>query len=241
MSINYYHNEALETIARKIIAMYNPNLLYSPSLIPVEDIIEKSYGLTLEYQYIRKNGRILGETIFEDAEVPIYEHGENEGYKLIPVKAGTIIIDASLLNEQSNSGRLRFTCAHELAHWVIDKNYFTQLGETANLSSKTMNAEFSGDFLDYNVSRQKPTAEPGDFSAAKTNKAKIIRSSDTGAAIERQANRMASRILMPKCTVKPAFYEARKNTANTASYLAELYGVSKQAMVIRLNEMGLLR
>ena len=227
MSINYYHDEALETIARKIIALYNPELLYAPSLIPVEDIMEKAYGLKLEYQYIRKNGRILGETVFEDAEIPIYERGNNEGYKLISVKAGTVIIDASLLHEQSNSGRLRFTCAHELAHWVIDKNYFTQLGETANLSSNTMNVEFSDELS-------------GDVGAKLSNSEKAVRSSDTGAAVERQANRLASRILMPKCTVKPAFHEARRNKSNIASYLAAMYGVSNQAMQIRLNEMRLL-
>ena len=229
MRFNYYNDEALETIARKVISKYDPTLLRKPSPIPVEDIMEKAYGLTLEFQYIRKNGRILGETVFEDAEVPIYEHENNEGYKLIPVKAGTVIIDASLLHERSNSGRLRFTCAHELAHWVIDKNYFTQLGETANLSSSIMDTEFADEFLDYDDLQRKDKIT-----------AKVVRSSDTDDAIERQANRMASRILMPKCTLKPAFHQARNNTPNIIGHLATLYGVSKQAMQIRLEEMGLL-
>ena len=229
MKFNYYSDEALETIARKVISKYSPALLRKPSLIPVEDIMEKAYGLTLEFQYIRKNGRILGETVFEDAEVPIYEHENNEGYKLIAVKSGTVIIDASLLHERSSSGRLRFTCAHELAHWVIDKNYFTQLGETANLSSNTMDTEFAEEFLDYDeLQRKIKTME------------KVVRSSDTDNVIERQANRMASRILMPKCTLKPAFHQARNNTSNIIGHLATLYGVSKQAMQIRLEEMGLL-
>jgi len=221
MNFNYYRDEALEAIARRVISKYDRALLYKPSLIPVEDIMEKAYGLTLEYQYIRKNGRILGETVFEDAEIPIYDQEGNEGYKTIAVRAGTVIIDASLLHEGSSSGRLRFTCAHELAHWVIDKNYFTQLGETANLSSSIMDTEFSDDFSYVNT--------------------KIVRSSDTDDAVERQANRMASRILMPKCTLKLAFHQACDNhTPNIINYLAELYGVSKQAMKIRLEGLGLL-
>lgn len=238
MNFNYYNDEALETIARKVISQYDPSLLYKPSIIPVEDIMEKVYGLTLEFQYIRNNGRILGETIFENAKVPIYERENNKGYKLISVKAGTVIIDASLLHEKSSSGRLRFTCAHELAHWVIDKNYFMQLGETANLSSSAMGVEFADEFLDYDALQR--LTECSKSNSKKTNTTRAIRSSDTDAAIERQANRMASRILMPKCTLKPAFYSACNNVANVVAHLAMIYGVSKQAMQIRLEELGLL-
>jgi|GEM_PF-125130 len=232
MKFNYCNDEALETIARNVISKYDPALLKGPSSIPIEDIMEKVYGLTLEYQYIRKNGRILGETVFEDAEIPIYEHGCNGGYKLISVKAGTVIIDASLLHECGSSGRLRFTCAHELAHWVIDKKYFMQLGETANLSSNVIDTEFADEFLNYDA-----LYNNAEYRVNVHEKA--VRSSDTDDAIERQANRMASRILMPKCTLKPAFYQAY-NTSNVVSDLAALYGVSKQAMQIRLEEMRLL-
>lgn len=207
----YRHDEALETIARSIISQYDPALLTLPSLIPVENIMEKVYGLSLEYQYIRNNGRILGETVFVDAMIPIYEFRDSEGYTLIPVKAGTVIIDASLLHKRSN-GRLRFTCAHELAHWIVDKNYFTQLGETAAMTSKT----------------------------AATISRTINRSSESDAIVERQANRLASRILMPKCTLKAAFHNVRDTASDVSAYLAGLYGVSKQAMNIRLNEIGLL-
>ena len=45
---------------------YDTILFYGdPQPIPVEEIIE-SYGISLEYQYLRKNGRILGKTIFDD-------------------------------------------------------------------------------------------------------------------------------------------------------------------------------
>jgi Zn-dependent peptidase ImmA (M78 family) len=192
-------DEALEVMARKIVSKYDPALLYAPAPIPVESIMEKVYGLTLEFQYIRKNGRILGETVFEDSMIPIYERGS--GYKLVPVRAGTVIIDASLLDKRRN-GRLRYTCAHELAHWVIDRTYFTQIGESAAMT--------------------KPAA----------------RSSATDTAVERRADRLACRILMPKQTVKMAFYQ--HGAGRSAAALAELFGVSRQAMEIRLTGMGLL-
>jgi len=134
-----YHNNALEVIARNVIMTYNPRLLTAPAPIPVETIIERVYGLTLDFQFIRNNGRVLGETVFEDAMVPIYER-EGGGYKLLPVKAGTVIIDASLLDCRGD-GRFRFTCAHELAHWIIHKDYYTQLGETAASTVRSSEAD----------------------------------------------------------------------------------------------------
>ena len=202
MNFHQYRYEALEVIARQIISKYDRNLLNEPAPIPVELIMERVYGLTIEFQYIRKNGRILGETVFEDCMIPIYERRNNEGYKLVPVKAGTVIIDASLYNNRSD-GRFNYTCSHELSHWVIDKNYFTQLGETAAMTKKA------------------------------------LRSSETNAAVERQANRLGSYILMPKGTVKMAYYRHRTDN-NVVAALADLFAVSRQAMEIRLNEMGLL-
>jgi len=202
MSICPYRKEALEAIARKVISQYDPRLLHAPSPIPVESIIEQVYGLTMEFQFIRSNGRVLGETVFETAMVPIYERGNGGGYKLIPVKAGTVIIDASLIHNRGD-GRFRFTCAHELAHWVLHKEFYTQRGETAAMTS-------------------------------------AARSSETDAAIERQADLLGCYLLMPKGAVKMAFYNTNGSAGNKTTALAELFGVSRQAMQIRLEEMRLL-
>lgn len=201
MNPRYYRTEALETIARMVISKHDPFLLDAPAPIPVETIMERIYGLKLEFQFIRNNGRVLGETVFEDAMVPIYERKNQEGYKLIPVKAGTVIIDASLIGNRGD-GRFRYTCAHEPAHWVIHKELYTQSGETA---AKTLAA----------------------------------RSSEADKAIEWQADRLGSYLLMPKGVVKMAFYRSR-NCGAVIDTLAQLFGVSHQAMEIRLNEMCLL-
>lgn len=199
----YPHNDfTLENIARRIILQYDPDLLRNPAPIPVDAIMEKVYGLTLVFHHIRNNGRVLGETVFEDAMIPIFERKNREGYKLIPVKAGTVIIDSSLLNCQ-NDGRFYYTCGHELVHWVTDKKYFTELGETAAMT-------------------------------------KVARSSELDRKIERQADRMTSYLLMPKGTVKIAFFQNYRSKDVTA-VLAKLFNVSRQAMKIRLTEMGLLQ
>ena len=120
----YYREQALERIARDVITAYDPRLYYgSPVAIPIEDIIE-AQGLVLEYQYLRNNGRVLGETIFDDGLTAIYDR-ENHRYDLLPVKGGTILIDCSLCEEEASTGRLRFTCAHELGHWLLHKKLFS--------------------------------------------------------------------------------------------------------------------
>lgn len=132
----YYREQALERIARDVITAYDPRLYYgSPTAIPIEDIIE-AQGLVLEYQYLRNNGRVLGETIFDDGLTAIYDW-ENHRYDLLPVKGGTILIDCSLCEEEASTGRLRFTCAHELAHWLLHKRLYSGTGESAAMMTGT--------------------------------------------------------------------------------------------------------
>lgn len=136
MRTPYYREQALEGIAREVIAAYDPNLYYGvPRMIPIEDIIE-AQGITLEYQCLRKTGCVLGETIFDDGGAIIYDY-DIPGYTVIAVKGGTILIDSSLCREDASTGRLRFTCAHELAHWLLHKRLYSGTGESAAMMTGT--------------------------------------------------------------------------------------------------------
>ena len=194
-----YRDQALEAIARRAIKAHDAALLSSPSTIPIEEIIG-TCGLEIDYQYIRNNGRILGETIFDDTVIPVYDK-DNAQYSLICVRRGDVIIDASLLPPRK-IGRLRFTMAHELAHWLIHQEIYTGSGENAAMTSKP------------------------------------AKSSDADAAIERQADRLACFLLMPAGQVKTAFYHHHNHT-DPAAVMANLFGVSRQAMDIRLRELRL--
>ena len=59
------------------------------------------------------------------------------GYTVIAVKSGTILIDSSLCREDASTGRLRFTCAHELAHWLLHKRLYSGTGESAAMMTET--------------------------------------------------------------------------------------------------------
>jgi len=201
MEYRFYREQALETIAHNLIKDFDAALLYSPTAIPIEDIIEKRYKLTIIYQHIRKSGKVLGETAFDDTFVAVYDK-EDGRYLWLPVKRGTIIVDAGLLTP-SKYGRLRFTLAHELAHWIIHQYIYAGSGQTAAM-------------LKY-----------------------ITKSSEVDKYVERQADNLGSLILMPAGQVKMGYYHNRSSLDPTET-LANVFGVSKPAMEIRLKELRLI-
>ena len=137
-----YRLEAIETIGRKILLEYDRTLLEGPpQAIPVETIIETKFNLTLEYHTLRKNGSVLGETIFDDGAAILYDRTERQ-YRLIAVKAGTILIDERLCIDRL-LGRMRFTCAHELGHWVLHQKLYSGTGDVAAYDGKTSSDDYT--------------------------------------------------------------------------------------------------
>lgn len=199
----YIPEATLEAIARKAIKDFNPALLIGQARpIPVEKMIEEMYGLEIEYQVIRKDGRILGATVFEDEYVPVFIE-EIGKYNLVRFKKGTIILDASLLRCHDD-GRLRFTMAHELAHWLIHKELYSGNSAVASMVKN------------------------------------IHKSSDVNPAVEWQADKLSSYILMPSGILKTAFYHCHGTPDNIIATLAKQFCVSKKAMEIRLKDRRLI-
>jgi len=203
MSDKLYRAATLEAIARRTIKEYDASLITGePRAIPIEEIAEQHCRLDVEYRCLRKNGIVLGCTVFNDTLLPVYNM-ELKHYELIAVKGGTIVIDAGLLDDRTD-GRLRFTFAHEVAHWLIHKENFSGTGVAAASATKT--------------------------------------SLEENSSAEREADILASALLMPAPQVKKAFYHnvnASRDKDQTAA-LAELFGVSKQAMGIFLKDHRLI-
>lgn len=180
--------------------------------IPVEDIIERSLGLRLLYEDLEKvfgSNDVLGATYIESRVICINER----------------------LFEHSSEGRLVFTCAHEMGHWVLHRRYVE-----GRRNSK--------------------------------HEAIVCRLRDAKEPIEWQADYFAACLLMPEKEIREAFQkvcgpepvvinnvrssvEGEYRSAEPfveqwpfiAAAMCEAGGfsnVSKQAMVIRLQNLGLL-
>ena len=194
--MSFYDAMALEMIARIELEKYDPLLvLGEPRAVPIEEIVELYYRLDLEYRYLRKSGLLLGCTVFNDMLLPIW-NAEEKRYELLPVKRGTIVISAALLANGSE-GLLRFTIAHELAHWLLHRELYSSAGIAAASAIET--------------------------------------SLEVNSAVERQADILATALLMPRHQVKRAFY-AIQGANDPAASLANLFGVSRQAMGIFLKD-----
>jgi len=199
MKTIYRNTTALEAIARKTLNSFDKSLISgTPTAVPIEELAEH-LGLNIEYQCIRKTGSILGELVYDKTLVPVY-FKDIKSYDLIEVESQTIILDESLLRGR-NDGRLRFTCAHEVAHWILHKEYYAETGQAA----------------------------------AQGNPQK---SSEDNPTIERQANQLATMLLMPTAQVKKAFYSMR-NLPDTVGLLSERFEVSKESMKYFMKEHNL--
>jgi len=198
--IRHRSRATLEAIARNTLRDYDPALVYGPpTAVPIEKLA-RMLGLSIEYQCLRKTGWLLGEMVYDTTYVPVYLT-DLKCYGLILVSGRTIILDESLL-DGPNDGRLRFTCAHEIAHWLLHRELFTGTGQAAALVD-------------------------------------LKRSSEENPVIEKQANQLATMLLMPTAQVKKAFYAAQ-NHADPVASLAKLFDVSKQAMGIFIREHNLI-
>ena len=84
--------------------------------VPVEDIIERYLGLRLIYDDLT---RIFG----RDVLGTVY------------VESKAICINEQLF-ESSSEGRLVFTIAHEVGHWVLHRQYATEQSTASTKSSE---------------------------------------------------------------------------------------------------------
>ncbi len=118
-------NNSMEYLAVRELKKYENGRYVSgePCAVPIEDIIEKQYDISIEYHFLRKNMTTLGQMVFDGGYVPIYDM-ESKKYTLIDVQPRTMLIDMRLLGDRRYENKLRFTYAHELAHYIIHKEHF---------------------------------------------------------------------------------------------------------------------
>ncbi len=213
MRVPYISKQAIALKAGEVINDFQALVKYEVKPpIPVEEIIERYLGLTLLYDDLEK---ILGN---KDILGATY------------LESKTICINERLF-ENNSEGRLVFICGHEVGHWVLHRQYVKEQGKDV---SKT--------------------------------KVIVCRMKDAKKPIEWQADYFASCLLMPKKEMHAAFEKVcgsepiivgnsitdeggnprepyLEQWPFVAAAMCEAGGfsnVSKHAMVIRLQDIGLL-
>ncbi|MGA9260334.1 MAG: ImmA/IrrE family metallo-endopeptidase [Desulfobacterales bacterium] len=214
MKVPWLPKSGIETIATDVLAGYE-EMIGAPVAppIPVEDVIERYLDLRIGFMDFEKT------------------YGFHGVLGAIYVKDRLIYADNALLEDHSE-GRLNFTFAHEAGHWVLHRKFVTHAED----------------------SRAERTAI-------------ICRKKDAKKPAEWQADFFAACLLMPEKWIKSAFEESigtrplllhnEQRSLSGFHYIEPCVcnwpfiaraiqntggfsNVSKQAIIIRLQELGLV-
>jgi hypothetical protein len=213
----------IDQIGENLVADFNPEALREPTEIDVDRFITRYLGMEQDFQYLSHCGLYLGMTVFNDSDRVTVFNAEKWQAEYISVKAGTVIIDNSLLADNQEH-RYRFTVGHEAAHKILHTDYFehrakqnpSALDIIPMVQCRADTAKRLG-----NPSRKKSAAD----------------------WMEWQANCLSSSILMPRSMVIKAARRAEQRSCSANAALEAVirtFNVSNDAAYYRLQELNLV-
>lgn len=221
-SPQYLSRNDIERIAQRVIAAYQrlpavrkgPDGVVSPALL-IHDLL----GLSVEYHTLSPNGSILGLTACGEVWVTVYDNPAHPEY--CPLDGKTLLIDKHLTEEGANQGRYHFTLVHEGSHQIYKMLF--------------------------------PKAYANSVAARKIHYCTAHRALGRSDWEEWRTDALTSAILMPLDMVRSnmsRFGLGEKLRLLNRVFAPEEYarfckmadymGVSKQALAIRLKQLGLL-
>lgn len=213
-----------EQEAEKFLSKFYPLALEKPVPVPIRQIAEREMKLNIvENTHLSEELSIFGIIVFENGTI----YGKNKKVLIKAAKRGTMYIDPRVYYERT-LGTVNSTIAHECFHWYRHQPY--------HMLMKTIGAT---DKLGKNI---KCSIETNSNNNGKW------KASDW---VEWQANGIAMHILMPSCTSKikinelMEYYGIQQSDSENLNRvellideLANFYGVSRQAVKIRMQELG---
>ena len=215
----------LDAIGERFVQDFQPDVLTNPAPVDIESFVECYLGMTPDYQFLSHNGIYLGMTVFNDTnKVPVYDPVANRA-EYISAKARTVIIDNRLL-EDNQKHRYRFTLCHEGSHDILHSGFFSY-----NPNQLSMFDLDLAPMIQCRVDNSTPCKAD-------------TKSWDDHDWMEWQANRLASAILMPACSVRilsKKYPQSRTSVKDRFSLIQDTvqsFDVSIEAATYRLKELG---
>lgn len=119
MNRAYLSRNDIEQIAKRVIETYKSVAVPQKHLCYVVDPIELAdvLGLQVDFQYLTKDGSVLGLTTPEETLIPVLDMDSNPF--LYHLDGRTVLIEQRLNNLPRFRGRRNFTVAHEIAHQIL--------------------------------------------------------------------------------------------------------------------------
>lgn len=214
--------DAFENEATKFLEKYYPLALQEPVAVPIRKIAEDMGLSIIEDSLLSSELDIFGLVVFEDGNIK----DKNKNIVIRNAKRGTVLIDPRVYYERT-LGTVNFTIAHECFHWYRHQPYHALM--------KMLGAnDESGKIIQCSIG----------CNAKDSEKWKAVD------WMEWQANGVAPHILMPtniaKIKISELIEKYHIHFDGTDGYLiekmiselADFYGLSKQAVKMRIKEMG---
>ena len=214
--------DAFENEATKFLEKYYPLALQEPVAVPIRKIAEDMGLSVIEDSLLSSELDIFGLVVFEGGNIK----DKNKNIIIRNAKRGTVLIDPRVYYERT-LGTVNFTIAHECFHWYRHQPYH------ALMKMLGANDEL-GKIIQCSIGNNAKDSE----------KWKAVD------WMEWQANGVAPHILMPTNTAKIKISELVEKyhihfdgtdgylIEEMISELADFYGLSKQAVKMRIREMG---
>lgn len=218
--------EELDILGERLVIDFSSEMVFTPGEIDIDRFLTGYLGMRQDFCYLSHCGVFLGMTVFRDTNcVPVYVPERNQA-DYISAKAGTVILDSSLL-EADQEHRYRFTMGHEGSHKILHTAYFLNDIGRGNPYSKEID-----DFV-------RCRADQYQF-----NRSAALRWTDAK-RVEWQANRLSSAILMPKSAVRILMASMPNRgeadwPQNVCNRVSEVFNVSLEAAFYRLKDLGFL-
>lgn len=205
----------INSIGTKIIKSYENLIGREIDRVDIVDLLDKLYQVNVDYYSLSRNQNILGLASPREMAVEIYNDGQP---LLVQIGLHLVLVDKSLL-DQNMLGRRNFTIAHEGAHQIL----FRMETNKTDLSLRT---SYKGE-----------------------SEHRLISKNDWE---EWQANTLASCLLLPEKQVRRVFWMMFSETYINSIHpiykrnyipfvaMAAYFGVSKEALAIRLRQLKLI-
>jgi len=220
--------EELDTLGERLVTDFSSKMAFTPGEIDIDRFVSGYLGMKQDFCYLSHCGVYLGMTVFRDSNsIPVYFPEQNKA-DYISAKAGTVILDPSLL-EEGQEHRYRFTMGHEGSHKIMHTAYFLDDIGRGNPYAKEVVDTFvrcRADHYQFNIS----------FNAVRWTDPKRV---------EWQANRLSSAILMPKSMVRMLMARMPNRgemdwPQMVSKQVSEVFNVSLEAAFYRLKDLGFL-
>jgi len=233
--VPYITYDALDAYAEDVLRDAMPEALNSLCPVDAERFVEFYLGLDVLFKCLSYDRQILGMTAFNAGYVQVLDELTGVSEPMF-VEAGTVIIEPSLTLKR-NIQRRRFTYLHEGSHWLLHRKAFSADNPYGDVG------KYENQYL---------AAKEGRIDYSRCQKER-----DDSERMERQADFLASAILMPRPALRMAyrdffkFYGEKPReiirgvdglddcfAAQLPEYIGKIFNVSKRAALIRLEKLG---